>query len=147
MKPSDKEILYPYVLEDKPRFLLGWVLYALFRRAKVDENAMEGLKQLQQEGTVVYATKYRGHLDYLLYHFNLMRRRLPYPESPLISTCLCFTRQSLFQGPLLSLSYFYRSGKFPSLTKRAFTAKPYRQARPPSSLSSTLNALSAVYSR
>jgi hypothetical protein len=41
MKTSDREILYPYVLDDEPRFLLGWVLNALFRRAKVDENAKE----------------------------------------------------------------------------------------------------------
>jgi len=59
MKPSDKEILYPYVLEDKPRFLLGWVLYSLFRRAKSIENAMEGLKQLhKRHGSL--CDKYRG---------------------------------------------------------------------------------------
>ncbi|NTV34186.1 MAG: hypothetical protein HGA50_12970, partial [Deltaproteobacteria bacterium] len=108
MKSADKEILYPYLLEDKPRFLLGWVLYALFRRAKVDENAMEGLKELQKEGTVVYATKYRGHLDYLLYHYNLRRRRLPYPKIAFdlnMSLLLPVTR--FFKVLFSQLSFFY----------------------------------------
>ena len=131
MKPSDKEILYPYVLEDKPRFLLGWVLHALFRRAKVDENAMEGLKQLQQEGTLVYATKYRGHLDYLLYHFNLRRRRLPYPRIAFdlnMSLLLPVTR--LFKVLFSQLSYFYRSGKFPSPYQTGFYGKALQDGTP-----------------
>ena len=131
MKPSDKEILYPYVLEDKPRFLLGWVLHALFRRAKVDENAMEGLKQLQQEGTLVYATKYRGHLDYLLYHFNLRRRRLPYPRIAFdlnMSLLLPVTR--FFKVLFSQLSYFYRSGKFPSPYQTSFYGKAIQEGTP-----------------
>jgi glycerol-3-phosphate O-acyltransferase len=39
----------------------------------------EELRQLQKKGTVVYAIKYRGKLDYLLYHYNFRRHRLPYP--------------------------------------------------------------------
>jgi len=131
MDTSDKEILYPYVLDDKPRFLLGWILYALFRRAKVDENAKEGLKQLQKEGTVVYATKYRGHLDYLLYHYNLRRRRLPYPKIAFdlnMSLLLPFTR--FFKVLFSQLSYFYRSGKLPSPYQTGFYGKAIREGTP-----------------
>jgi len=35
---------------------------------------------MQKEGSVVYAIKYRGHLDYLLYHYRFRRSRLPYPK-------------------------------------------------------------------
>ena len=131
MDTSDKEILYPYVLDDKPRFLLGWILYALFRRAKVEENAKEGLKQLQKEGTVVYATKYRGHLDYLLYHYNLRRRRLPYPKIAFdlnMSLLLPFTR--FFKVLFSQLSYFYRSGKLPSPYQTGFYGKAIREGTP-----------------
>jgi len=131
MDTSDKEILYPYALDDKPRFLLGWILYALFRRAKVDENAKEGLKQLQEEGTVVYATKYRGHLDYLLYHYNLRRRRLPYPKIAFdlnMSLLLPFTR--FFKVLFSQLSYFYRSGKLPSPYQTGFYGKAIREGTP-----------------
>ena len=73
---------YPYscVLDYKPGFFLSWLLYRLFKRVQIDENISSKLKQLQREGTVVYAIKYRGHLDYLLYHFRLRRGRLPYPR-------------------------------------------------------------------
>ena len=131
MKTSDNEILYPYVLDDRPRFLLGWVLYALFRRAKVDENAKEGLQRLQREGTVVYATKYRGHLDYLLYHYNLRRRRLPYPKIAFdlnMSLLLPFTR--FFKVLFSQLSFFYRSGKWPSPYQTSFYGKAIQEGTP-----------------
>jgi len=131
MKTSNKEILYPYVLDDKPRFLLGWVFSALFRRAKVDENAQEGLKQLQKEGTVVYATKYRGHLDYLLYHYNLRRRDLPYPKIAFdlnMSLLLPFTR--FFKVLFSQLSFFYRSGKLPSPYQTSFYGKAIQEGTP-----------------
>jgi len=131
MKTSHREILYPYVLDDKPRFLLGWVLYTLFRRAKVDESAKEGLKQLHKEGTVVYATKYRGHLDYLLYHYNLRRRRLPYPTIAFdlnMSWLLPFSR---FLKVLFSyLSHFYRTGSLPSPYQTGFYRKAMQEGTP-----------------
>jgi glycerol-3-phosphate O-acyltransferase len=131
MKASDKEILYPYALVDEPKFLLGWLLHALFRRAKVDENAKEGLKQLQNEGAVVYATKYRGHLDYLLYHFTLRRNRLPYPRIAFdlnMSLLLPVTR--FFKVLFSQLSYFYRSGKFPSPYQTSFYGKAIHEGTP-----------------
>jgi glycerol-3-phosphate O-acyltransferase len=71
---------YPYVLDHKPGFFLTWFLYRLFKKVNVDENAKQGLKQMQREGTVVYAIKYRGQLDYLLCHYNFRKGRLPYPK-------------------------------------------------------------------
>jgi glycerol-3-phosphate O-acyltransferase len=131
MKSADKEILYPYALEDKPRFLLGWLLSALFRRAKVDENAKEGLQQLQKEGTVVYATKYRGHLDYLLYHYNLRRRRLPYPKIAFdLNMSLLLPVSRFFKVLFSQLSFFYRSGKFPSPYQTSFYGKAMQEGTP-----------------
>ena len=77
--PEDKAY-YPYVLDHKPGFFLTWFLYRLFKKVSVDETAKQGLKQMQREGTVVYAIKYRGQLDYLLCHYNFRKRRLPYPR-------------------------------------------------------------------
>ncbi|MBN1102410.1 MAG: 1-acyl-sn-glycerol-3-phosphate acyltransferase, partial [Deltaproteobacteria bacterium] len=72
--------LSPYALEDKPGFALSWLFYRLFKRVRVDEAMREKLKQMHREGTVVYSIKYRGRLDYLLYHYNFRFRRLPYPK-------------------------------------------------------------------
>ncbi|MGE5842051.1 MAG: hypothetical protein ACM335_07225, partial [Deltaproteobacteria bacterium] len=131
MRSTNKEVLYPYLLEDKPRFLLGRLLSALFRRAKVDETAKEGLVQLQKEGTVVYATKYRGHLDYLLYHHNLRRRQLPYPRIAFdlnMSLLLPVTR--FFKVLFSQLSFFYRSGKWPSPYQTSFYGKAIQDGTP-----------------
>ena len=59
------ESFYPYILDHKPGFFLNWFLYKLFKRVGLDENMKEDLKQMHREGTVVYAIKYKGHLDYL----------------------------------------------------------------------------------
>jgi glycerol-3-phosphate O-acyltransferase len=87
---------YPYILDHKPSFFLSWFLYRLFRRVGIDENMKDDLRQMHREGTVVYAIKYRGRLDYLLYHYNFRRRRLPYPKiaphkAHLLTTLLVFS--------------------------------------------------------
>src|SRR4030043_371596 len=80
IKRDEEIIYYPYVLDHKPGFFLGWFLYGLFKKVHLDENMKEALKEMQRKGTVVYAIKYRGLLDYLLYHYVFRRRRLPYPK-------------------------------------------------------------------
>ena len=80
MKPDKFIKNYPSYLDHKPGFFLGWILYKLFRRIRFDESAREELKRLHREGTVVYAIKYPGRLDYLLYHYRFRTSRLPYPK-------------------------------------------------------------------
>jgi len=80
MDDSQEKFYYPYVLDYKPKFFLSWLLYQLFKRVPLNEGMKEELRELQKKGTVVYAIKYRGKLDYLLYHYNFRRNRLPYPK-------------------------------------------------------------------
>ena len=80
MNAFNKRLLYPYILDQKPRFFLGWFLYRLFKKVHVDENMIQNLRQMKKDGTVIYAIKYRGKLDYLLYHYNFRRNRMPYPK-------------------------------------------------------------------
>ncbi|MBW2309640.1 MAG: 1-acyl-sn-glycerol-3-phosphate acyltransferase [Deltaproteobacteria bacterium] len=80
MDDSQEKVYYPYVLDYKPGFFLSWLLYRLFKTINLNEDAKDNLRQLQKKGTVVYAIKYRGQLDYLLYHYNFRRNRLPYPK-------------------------------------------------------------------
>jgi len=62
-----EKTFYPYILDHKPGFFLTWFLYRLFRRVTLEENIKEDLRQMHRKGTVVYAIKYRGQLDYLRY--------------------------------------------------------------------------------
>ncbi|MBW1734282.1 MAG: 1-acyl-sn-glycerol-3-phosphate acyltransferase [Deltaproteobacteria bacterium] len=76
----ENESSYPFILDHKPRIFLNWLLYRLFKRVQFNETMRENLKQMHRDGTVVYAIKYRGHLDYLMYHYRFRKSRLPYPK-------------------------------------------------------------------
>jgi len=112
-----EKTFYPYILDHKPGFFLTWFLYRLFRRVTLEENIKEDLRQMHRKGTVVYAIKYRGQLDYLLYHYNFRRRRLPYPKIAFdlnVSMVLPFTQ---FVRIAISQIYF--------LVKRGHLPSPY----------------------
>ena len=106
---------YPSVLDHKPGFFLGWFLYRFFKRFQLDENMVEKLRNMNREGTVIYGIKYRGHLDYLLYHFRFRMKRLPFPK-------IAFDLNMFFLLPISQLlrivkfhiSYFLKHNRMPS---------------------------------
>jgi glycerol-3-phosphate O-acyltransferase len=131
MIKRDKEIIYyPYILDHKPGLFLGWFLYSLFKKVNLDENMKETLKEMQRKGTVVYAIKYRGHLDYLLYHYTFRRRRLPYPKIAFdlnISMILPLAR--LFKTFRSQIISFFRYGKIPSPYRTGFYRRAIRRRK------------------
>ena len=126
-KSSDKSF-YPFMLDHKPGFFLSWILYKLFKRVRFDENMTEPLKRMNREGTVVYAMKYRGHLDYLLYHYRFRRSRLPYPK-------IAFDLNMLTVLPLSQVlkvlrfytNYFFKHGRLPNPSQTGFFEDAIRQ--------------------
>lgn len=119
---------YPYVLDYKPGFFLSWFLYRLFRRISIDESMVEELKRINKAGTVVYAIKYRGHLDYLLYHFNFRRKRLPYPKIAFdLNMSLLMPLGIVIKIILGYLSSLFRTGRFPSPYKSGFYKNAIKQ--------------------
>ena len=128
MKKKRVKIYYPSVLDHKPGFFLGLFLYRLFKRVSVDESMMEDLKLMHKEGTVVYAIKYQGKLDYLLYHYNFRRRRLPYPKIAFdlnMSMILPFTQ--VVRIVFSHLASLFRYGRFPSPYKSGFYKNALQQ--------------------
>ncbi|UCB48453.1 MAG: 1-acyl-sn-glycerol-3-phosphate acyltransferase [Deltaproteobacteria bacterium] len=131
MDDAKGKTLYPYVLDHKPGFFLSWFLYRLFKRVSIDENMKEDLRLMQKEGTVVYAIKYRGRLDYLLYHFNFRRRRIPYPKIAFdlnISMLLPFTQ--LLKIAFSQFSSLIRHGHLPSPYKSGFYKEAIQDRTP-----------------
>ena len=121
MSNFHKKSFYPYVLDHKPGFFLGWLLYSLFKHVRFDVNIADDLKRMNREGTVVYAIKYRGHLDYLLYHYRFRRSRLPFPKIAFdmnISMLLPFSQ--LIRVLKFQITYFFKKGKLPSPFKTGF---------------------------
>jgi glycerol-3-phosphate O-acyltransferase len=116
MKP-----LFPFVLDHKPGFFLSWFLYRLFKRVRFDENMIEKLKQMHKDGTVVYAIKYSGRLDYLLYHYRFRRSRLPYPKIAFdLNMAMLLPLSQLVKVLGFYLSYFFKHRRLPSPFKTGF---------------------------
>ncbi|MFB0521626.1 MAG: 1-acyl-sn-glycerol-3-phosphate acyltransferase [Desulfatiglandales bacterium] len=123
-----EKTFYPYVLDHKPGFFLSWFLYRLFKSVGLDENMKEDLKQMHREGTVVYAIKYRGQLDYLLYHYNFRRRRLPYPKIAFdlnMSMVLPFTH--FVRVVISQISSLVKHGHLPSAYQSGFYKRAIQQ--------------------
>jgi glycerol-3-phosphate O-acyltransferase len=128
MSKKTSDTSYPYVLDHKPGFFLGWFLYRLFRRVQIDESMKEELKQMHRDGTVVYAIKYRGHLDYLLYHYNFRRRRLPYPKIAFdLNISAVLPIKDLVKIMLSQLSSLFRRGGLPNPYQSGFYADAIRK--------------------
>ncbi len=123
-----EEARYPYVLDHKPGFFLSWFLYRLFKRVSFDEHMKEELKRMHREGTVVYAIKYRGQLDYLLYHYNFRRKRLPYPKIAFdlnIAALLPLTQ--LMRVIISQLSFFFKHGHLPNPYQSGFYKRALKE--------------------
>ncbi|MGD8387694.1 MAG: 1-acyl-sn-glycerol-3-phosphate acyltransferase [Desulfobacteraceae bacterium] len=115
------ELFAGNILDHKPRLFLSRILYTLFKRVALDENRKEELKRIHREGTVVYAIKYRGRLDYLLYHYNFRMKRLPYPKLAFalnISTLLPL--RTFLRCSLARFLYLLRHGEMPDPYRLGF---------------------------
>ena len=124
----ENEAAFPCVVDFKPGFFLSWVLYRLFKRAQLDKSAVEELRQLHRQGTVVYAMKYRGQLDFLLYHFRFRIARIPYPKMAFdlnMSLVLPFSR--LFRIIRYQIRYFLKNGHPPSPYETGFFQRNIEQ--------------------
>ncbi|MBN2419417.1 MAG: 1-acyl-sn-glycerol-3-phosphate acyltransferase [Deltaproteobacteria bacterium] len=121
MDNFSKKPFYPFVLEHKPGFFLAWLLYRLFKRVHFEKNITEKLKNFHREGTVVYAIKYRGHLDYLLYHFRFRKSRLPYPKIAFdMNMSMFLPLPQLFRVIRYYLAYFLEHKELPNPFKTGF---------------------------
>ena len=115
---------FPFVVDYKPRFFLNWILFKLFKRVRYNESMAQKLKAMNREGTVVYAVKYRGRLDYLLYHYRYLTSRLPYPKIAFnLNMALVLPLGHLFKVFKFYLSGLLKEGRFPSPFKTGFFEK------------------------
>ena len=120
-----KELFRANILDHKPGLFLSRILYGLFKRVNLEEPMKDELKKMNREGTVVYAIKYRGRLDYLMYHYNFRMRRLPYPKLAFnLNITLLLPLRLILRNALIRLAYFFRHGELPNPYRSGF----YRDA-------------------
>ena len=121
MKLNRKKSFYPFELDQKPGFFLTWFLYRLFKHVQFDTSVTEDLKQMHREGTVIYAMKYRGYLDYLLYHYRFRRSRLPYPKISFdMNISLLLPLFQLIRILKYYIAFFFRQGRLPNPFQTGF---------------------------
>src|SRR5437899_8399441 len=53
------------------------LVHLLFRHVRVRPEAVEHLRELSRQGTIIYVMRYRSTLDYLLVNAVLLREGLP----------------------------------------------------------------------
>lgn len=127
----DEKPFYPFVLDHKPRLFLDWLLYRLFKRVQFNANMTEPLKQMHRQGTVVYAIKYRGQLDYLLYHYRFRKARLPYPKIAFnLNMSLILPLSQLFRILKFQIVHFFRHGALPDPYATGFLEESIAEGTP-----------------
>ncbi len=117
----DEKPFYPFILDHKPYLFLDRLLYRLFKRVQFNKNMTEPLKQMHRHGTVVYAIKYRGQLDYLLYHYRFRKSRLPYPKIAFaLNMSLVLPLSQLFRILKFHIAFLFRHGSLPDPYRTGF---------------------------
>ena len=74
------EYHYAGYLPSTPGFLLRYTLDPFFSRVTVNPRHLERLQELSQKGAVVYALKYRSHLDFLFFNRRYQKLGVLAPE-------------------------------------------------------------------
>ncbi|MBW1829559.1 MAG: 1-acyl-sn-glycerol-3-phosphate acyltransferase, partial [Deltaproteobacteria bacterium] len=99
----------------------NWVLYTLFKHVQFSQDMAKSLKQMHRQGTVVYSIKYRGLLDYLLYHYRFRSSRLPYPKICFdMNVSMFLPLTSLFKLVKFQLLHLLKHGSLPDPFKTGF---------------------------
>ena len=118
---TTKKACYPFILDHKPGFFLNGILYRLFKRVLFNKDMTGELRRMNSEGTVLYVIKYKGLLDYLLYHYRFRMSRLPYPKIAFdINMSLVLPLSQLFRVFRFYAAHFFRHGCLPNPVENGF---------------------------
>ncbi len=112
---SGQEYHYYGYLPSRPNFLLRYTLDRLFTRVNISPRRLEELQQLKERGSVVYAIKYRSHLDFLFFNRRYRQTGAPPPEFAFdLSLWMWQPLSHLIQIISASINYFTRTRHWPN---------------------------------
>ncbi len=112
---SGREYHYYGYLPSRPSFLLRYTLDILFKRVNVAPRRLEELQRLAAAGIIVYAVKYRSHLDFLFFNRRYRQTGAPPPEFAFdLSLWIWQPFSHLIQIISASINYFTRTRKWPN---------------------------------
>ncbi len=108
------EYHYAGYLPRHPGFLLRYTLDPFFSRVTVNPKYLERLQELAQQGPVVYALKYRSHLDFLFFNRRYQKLGVLAPEVAFdLNLWMWQPLSHLVQIISTALNYFTRRRAWP----------------------------------
>jgi glycerol-3-phosphate O-acyltransferase len=106
---------YAGYLPSRPGLLLRFTLDPFFSKVTVNPRHQERLKEVASQGAVVYALKYRSHLDFLFFNRRFQKLGVPAPEVAFDMNLWMFQPFShLIQIISATLNYFTRRRAWPN---------------------------------
>jgi glycerol-3-phosphate O-acyltransferase len=125
-----QEFHYAGYLPSRPGLLLRFTLDPFFSRVTVNPRQQERLKEVAAQGAVVYALKYRSHLDFLFFNRRFQKLGVPAPEVAFDTNLWMFQPLShLIQIISATLNYFTRRRAWPSPFQDGYFARILREKR------------------
>lgn len=109
-----QEYHYAGYLPSRPGLLLRFTLDPFFARITVNPRYQDRLKELAQQGALVYALKYRSHLDFLFFNRRYQQLGMPAPEVAFdLNLWMWQPLSHLVQIISAALNYFTRKRAWP----------------------------------
>jgi glycerol-3-phosphate O-acyltransferase len=110
-----QEFHYAGYLPSRPGLLLRFTLDPFFSKVTINQRHQERLKEVASQGAVVYALKYRSHLDFLFFNRRFQKLGMPAPEVAFDTNLWMFQPFShLIQIISATLNYFTRRRAWPN---------------------------------
>ena len=112
---SGRDYHYYGYLPSRPNFLLRHTLDRFFARVNVSPRQLEELQHLGEKGIVVYALKYRSHLDFLFFNRRYREAGTPPPEFAFdLNLWMWQPFSHLIQIITASINYFTKKRHWPN---------------------------------
>jgi glycerol-3-phosphate O-acyltransferase len=124
------EFHYAGYLPSRPGFLLRYTLDQFFKRVTVQPRYLERLRELADRGAVVYALKYRSHLDFLFFNRRYQRLGVTAPEVAFdLNLWMWQPLSHLVQIISAAVNYFTRRRSWPNPFQDGYFYNTIREKR------------------
>ncbi|HEX9883801.1 MAG TPA: 1-acyl-sn-glycerol-3-phosphate acyltransferase [Desulfobaccales bacterium] len=124
------EFHYAGFLPSRPGFLLRYTLDPFFNRVTVNPRYLERLRQLASQGAVVYALKYRSHLDFLFFNRHYQKLGALAPQVAFdLNLWMWQPFSHLVQIISAAVNYFTRRRAWPNPFQDGYFLKTLQEKR------------------
>jgi glycerol-3-phosphate O-acyltransferase len=121
---------YAGYLPSRPGFLLRYTLDPFFKRVTVNPRYLERLQELSRQGAVVYALKYRSHLDFLFFNRRYQKLGVVAPEVAFdLNLWMWQPLSHLVQIVSAAINYFTRRRSWPNPFQGGYFLKTIQEKR------------------